>query len=51
MTVEDIIAYYYDEVKESAEYDAYAETLYQEAQCMPALQTSKYNYERTKHYE
>ncbi len=32
MTVEDIIAYYYDEVKESAEYDAYAETLYQEAQ-------------------
>ncbi len=32
MTVEDIIAYYYDEVKENAEYDAYAETLYQEAQ-------------------
>ncbi len=32
MTVEDIIAYYYDEVEESAEYDAYAETLYQEAQ-------------------
>lgn len=31
MTVEDIIAGYYDETKESTEWNAYADTLYQEA--------------------